>query len=443
MNYDLALVSAVLETRDLGEALKEGVKVQHLGDEAQQFWDLIMDHHEMFHEVPSIDYFQGICPGYEHRPPADSIPSIVHELKTRHLHSAVEDALQVVAELNSVDPWEARLRLMDLASDIAVLNQKGNTDLVAGEDKHEVFRTLERLQQTGGLLGFPWPWEYLNKRSIGLMPGNFVYLYGREKCKKTWILLYMALFWEALGLKVLMFTKEMGNEELAWRLYCLAMGFDIEAWSNGEISTHGKTMLEDAMDAMYEHRNLIFSEIDGGMAAFTAKVDEIKPDIIIHDYMIGIAEDEMIGKKNPREHEYAKKVANQLKAFAMKRKIPVIACGHANKEGVKLKGKSTVEVAHSDHISRKVDYLLRVVSDDANDRTGIIINAGRNIKKFTAWTMNSRLCNGFGEMLSDNVEWIDAVDDVKSASEKSKQDNEVMPPSGDTKLSFKPKFGRR
>jgi replicative DNA helicase len=299
----------------------EGIKAQHLGDEAQQYWDIILEHHEMFHEVPSVDYFKGICPSYDHRPPTDSVESIAHELKTRYLHASIDDALQHLAETNAVDPWEARTRLMTVCETIALEHQVGNTDLVAGADKTEVLRRLERLQQNGGLLGLPWPWDYMNENSLGLMPGNFVYLYGREKSRKTWLLLFIALFYEALGLRVLFCTREMSNEELAWRLYCLTCGFDINHWSKGEVSTTGKTMLEDAMDCLFEHKNIIFTEIEGGVPGVKAKIEEVKPDIVIHDYMVGMAEDLMEGKPNSKLAPYVVQVANGLKRVAMNSRV--------------------------------------------------------------------------------------------------------------------------
>jgi hypothetical protein len=110
-----------------------------------------------------------------------------------------------------------------------------------------------------------------------------------------------------------------------------------------------------------------------------------------------------------------------------------------------MKGQSTLEMAHSDHIARKVDLGARVICNDADDKIAIIVNAGRNIRKYLSWTVNGRLCHGFGEFVSPDADWVAGDDEVKEASEKSKKDNNVIPPKGDktTKLSFKPQFGRR
>ncbi len=430
MNHDLSLISAVLETRDISEAIQSGIRPKYLGDEAQAYWDIISEHYEMFHEVPSVDNFQTICPGYEHRPPPDSIEAIAHELKTRYLHSSIDEILEQVAEVNATAPWEAQELLARLTGDVIVEVQKRNTDLVAGADKAEVLKKMEYLRNNGGLLGYAWPWQWMNERSKGVCPGNFIYFYGREKSRKTFLLCYLANWFEMQGLRVLLFTREMTLEEIAWRLYPMRIGLPYKEMTAGMVSSDGMVKLEDTMDDLYSRKNLIVTEMDGGMAGFRAKIEEVKPSIVIHDYLMSVVEDEMEMKKRSTEHQEIGKVAGGMKRLAMKLKIPIIACGHANRDGVKLKGKSSVEYAGSDKIVRRVDYGFRVITNDAENMTALILNAGRDAQKFLSFTIDSTLCNGFGNFLADDADWVDEAEKNKDAEEDSRERNDVTPPSG-------------
>lgn len=426
MNYDLSLISAILETRDLSEVQKNGLKPAMLSQEAKGYWDIIMGHFEQFHEVPSVEYFQGMIPSYEHLQPDNSIVALVHEVKTRYLNNELDTILQKIAELNGKDPWTAKTELIRLIEGVSIEVQTGNTDLIAGEDKESVFRTIEMLQGNLGLLGFPWPWEFLNRETSGLVPGNFIYLYGREKSKKTFILIFMALFWEMLGYRVLFCTREMSREEIAWRMYCMRALLPYHDLIRGDISTDGKHTLEMAMDELFEHKNLIVTEIDGGIAGLQAKIDEVKPHIVIHDYMKALADDEMGDKISSKEHVYIGKVADRVKnriAMNPKRKVVFFGCGHANRDGEKNRGKTTTDVAHADHIARKADIVIRVVADDVMDRIGLIITAGRSMRKYLAWTISGRLCNGFGELLGEDAAWVDQTEKMKEAEEESKEAN--------------------
>jgi len=433
MNYDLALISAVLEERDMASAIRLGIKPRFLGGEAQTYWDIIANHYEQFQEVPSLKHFVSMCPGYEHNVGGDGMEAIAHELKSRFLYGEIEDIVKKVLDLNDADPWEARKQLSSLADNLSVEVQEKVTDLVAGSDKAEVLRRIEFLRQNNGLMGYPWPWPFMNENSKGVCPGNFIYIYGREKSRKTFLLCYLAVWFESLGIRVLFFTREMTLEEIAWRMYPMRAGLPYSELTAGQISTDGITKLEDVMDDLYSRKNLIVTEMDGGMAGVRAKVEEVKPGLIIHDYMMSVAEDEMEMRSKSREHEVIGKVAGGFKRLAMKLKIPIIACGHANREGVKAKGKSSVEYAGSDKIVRRVDYGFRVITDDANDRTALILNAGRDAKKFLAFTFDSRLCNGFGNFLEAGADWVDSLDDVKESESKAKEEAKGPPPG--TKLS--------
>ena len=441
MNYDLSLVASVLETGSLKEALAEGARIEIISGDAQVYWDIILQHYEQFNEVPSLGYFMGICPAYEHYSPTDSVQAIVYELKTRYLHNEVESAVRNIAEINAEDPWKAKSLLVELSDLINVKNQRGNTDLIAGANRFEVKQAMDHLQRGGGLLGLPWPWDYLNANSLGVCDGHFVYFYGRDKSKKTFILLYLALFYESLGYRVLFCTREMPREEIAWRLYAMRGQFTFGNLMKGDITTDGMVTLEEAMADLERHSNIIISEADGGVAGLRAKIEEYKPRVVIHDYMKALADDAMEGMKNPKEDQHVARVADGLKRMAMKLKIPIIACGHANREGDKLKGKSTVEIAHSDHITRKVDYGFRVISDEAGQRIALILNSGRSARKFLSLTISGTLCNGFGEFISPDVSWVDGEEELQKAEEAAKA-KKVEVPNAASDKSFKQQFRR-
>lgn len=428
MNYDLALISAILQTKDFAAVLQSGVKPSFLGHEAQAYWDIIVEHYDQFHEVPSLAFFQGICPSYDHRPPSDSIESIAHEIKTRHLHVQIEDAIEKVAELNGEDPWEARRRLQQVSDTITITVQKRNTDLIAGSDKAEVLRRIEFLRGNDGLLGYQWPWDYVNANSPGICPGNLIYFYGREGVRKTFLLCYLANFFESLGLRVLLCTREMTLEEIAWRLYPMRIGMPYQDMTSGHISSDGMIKLEDTLDDLMERKNIIVTEVDGGLAGLRAKVEEVKPQIVIHDFMFALAEDEMEGSRT-REHDAIGHVVNGLKRLAMKTKIPIIACGHANRDGVKVKGKNSTEVAGSDKIARRCDYGIRVMCNDAEDHLALIFMKARQAKKNLSFTMDANLCNGFGTFISTDVAWVDSMDNIKDAEETAKS-TQAPPPTG-------------
>lgn len=418
MNLDHSLIAGVLESRDLGRAVRAGATVDLLTEEAVTMWNLILAHEERFHEVPSVDFFKELYPPYEHVQPENAVEVIVHELKTRKLGNEIQQAVQHLLEVNAVDPWKAKDYLVSRSDEISTKNQVANTRMVLGEDKDRTLALLDSLARHEGLIGYPWPWDWLNDRTTGLRDGNLVYVYGREKSKKTFLTLFIALFLWSHGLKVLYFTREMTREEIAFVAYCMIGGIDIDRYKKGELTTAQKEHLASMMDLLRESGRFIVSENDQGIAGFKAEIEEVNPHVVVHDCWKSMADDAM-GDKVGDESRYVAATIEKVKKFAMKRKVPIILVGHANREGEKSKGRSGTEHAWSDNIVRRVDLSLRVVSDDAQNRLAIIINRARGMKQGVGFTVSGKLCDGFGTLIENNALWVDSYDEADREEEEA------------------------
>lgn len=430
MNHGLALIAAVLESRDLSDAIQAGATEDLLDGDVQVYWDIIMTHYETFHEVPSVQHFQTLVPDYDHHPPPDSIPVLVHELKTVKLGTDINEVLQQAAQANAADPWEAKKLLSEEADRVNVQNQSGKSHYVAGADERRVLRTMTRLRAGKGLLGYPWPWDVLNDASTGLCKGNTFYLYGRQKSKKTFLVVAIALFYYAMGLRVLIFTRELSEEELLWRIYCFAGGFDWDRFKKGDITTEGQHLLLEIMREMKESKRLIISDDSNGIAGYKAKIEELKPQLVIHDYFKALADDAMgdNARSLNQESRFVARVIDQLVSYNNDRaKIVQILVGHANREGAKSKGKSSTEHAWSDHITRRVDGAFRIISDNANDRIALIANEGRAFRKFLSFTVSGRLDESLGEFVSEDTSWVDNLEKAQEEESKSKARTGVSP----------------
>lgn len=449
MNLDLALIAGILENRDLTRAIRAGATVDLLTDEAVTMWNLISSHEEKFHEVPSIAFFQELYPAYTHVTPENSVDVIVHELKTRRLGNEIQQAVRDLLEVNAVDPWKAKEMLSSRSDDINTKNQVGNTRVVLGEDKEQMLALLDSLSRHDGLIGYPWPWEWMNNRTTGIRDGNLIYIYGREKNKKTFLTLYIALFLWSHGLRVMYFTREMTREEICFVAYCMVCGLDIDHYKKGEITTEQRNNMIDVMDLLKESGRFIISETAGGVPSFKAEIEEVNPHVVFHDCWKYMADDAM-GDKLGDETRYVARTIDQIKQTAMKRKIPILLCGHANREGDKTKGRSGTEQAWSDNIIRRVDLSLRIISDDRSQRMAIIINRARGMKQGAGFTISGKLCDGFGKEMESNALWVNDFDEASQAEEEShdRTQKDKLPvgvPAKFTQASFapKPNFQRR
>jgi hypothetical protein len=134
-----------------------------------------------------------------------------------------------------------------------------------------------------------------------------------------------------------------------------------------------------------------------------------------------------------QEHSFIASAADHLANYSKTHKVPIMAVGHTNADEGKLQGRSTQDAAGSKHISRRVDYMFRVVNDEYHNRLAIILVAGRCAKKFLALTINGAICHGFGDVIEENAEWVKDFDVVKGSEEKAKA--QVPAPQGTGQVS--------
>jgi hypothetical protein len=437
MNYDMALVAQVLETGEYRKAVREGVTKTLLGDRAGIYWDVLSEFYDEHEKIPSLPFFKKMCPDYEHHPTGDPMESMIQELKTLRLGNDIDIVLRRVADLNVADPWEAKKLLIQNSDEINVQNQLRNTRTVAGELGGHVVSMLKNLRDGSGMLGLPWPFPALNDRTPGIMPGNVIYFYGRHKSKKTWLMLVAALHFEALGHRVLFFTREMSIEELHWRLACLVLGMTLDDFNKGNITDVDLDLVAEIMEDFQKRGKLIFSDNSDGLEGYKSEIDEVQPHIVIHDYWKAMADDAM-GDSFGSEKRYVDRTIDRLVDYHAKMKIPVFICGHANRDGIKGGGRSGQEHAWSDHIVRRIHAALRVVKSADGEKLGLVINAGRAIPEDMSFTMNANLCKGFGEIIDCDSDWIHTNEESQQeAAASAARTKKAEPPTMSSAAAIK------
>ncbi len=420
MNYDFALISKVLEEKDIATAIREGAdKPGMLTPEARVYWELLKEHHSRFHQVPSLEIFKTQAPSYQHVPVHDSIEVLVDGLKTRRLSVVLQNMVSRVIQEAQKDPWKAKSLLLEKAEELAVQHSKTNNYYLVGEDREETLAQLQRLRDAEGLLGYPWPWAYLNRNSLGVCAGEVYYLYGRQKSRKTFFAIFMALFYWSIGLKVLFFTREMSFEKLKWRIIATYLKLNYLACVKNQLGSDRDAEIGAALDDLFNGGRFIICDVQDGISGYTSHVLETKPDIIFHDYFKAMADDAM-GSKVTSGHSYVARTVDQVVNFAAKKyRAPVFIIGHANRKGIGAKGKGSDEHAWSDHITRRVEAAFRVITDRRNNRTAFFLNEARSMQDGLGMTLDATLCEGLGNFISSDYSWIKDLDEDKQDDEES------------------------
>jgi len=418
MNIGHALISSILETRDIRQAITGGVTSDLFDFETAQYWEVLLQHYDLHSEVPSLEYFKEIAPGYKFIPPKDTFSALLLEAKTQYLGQALQEGLVHVSGANSADPWVARDMLVSLAEKMLVGHQTDDTLTKVGSDIEETLREIEEIQNNSGVIGLPWPWAYLNEKSLGFRDEELYYIYGREGTGKTFLNLWLALHFWSMGKKVLFFTREAGHAQLKWRIIALMLKMPMKDVMKGKFTMSQYDQMVELHKDIAESNRWYCSEIGDGMTGFKSVVEQINPDVVIHDYFKSMADDAM-GDKTHSQHTFVARIIDQIKDYAMRKKVPIIITGHANRKGVGSDGRNSEELAWSDHIARRCDFVIRLITDPDIERTAFIFTKARGMEPGISLTFDANKCERFGDFISLDTTWIKDIG-KKDKDEKKK-----------------------
>jgi KaiC/GvpD/RAD55 family RecA-like ATPase len=409
LNYGLALVGSVLESRSLADVLRLKVTPEILpDDDSRLYWELIKDHHERYGEVPSPEFFRTeLAHNYTHRVPDDDIRVIVDKLREGYVRHYLVHMSKELGRMAQTDPWKARQKLFEVTEQMALWNREGDNDAVLGDPNDSYLEKLAMAAENEGQTGTPWPWDYFNTLTGGgIDEGNVYYFYGQDKVKKTWLLIYLAM-WFAFnqGLRVLIFTREMTLDELKERFLMLAWGGDLDEWRS-TLKDELPELRELWNDFGFMDKTVILTDVGDGLSGMRAKITQHNPDIIMHDAFVKAADDEGSMSRQAK-HEKVANTIDMLTEMAKRQKYKFILVGHANREAENSRGYSSSEHAWSHHITRKVDGAFYLHDDPINNRLAVRVNTVRNGKKFASMTLDSSMVNGFGNLLAEDTIWLD------------------------------------
>ncbi|MHB8792838.1 MAG: replicative DNA helicase [Thermoleophilia bacterium] len=191
----------------------------------------------------------------------------------------------------------------------------------------EQFEKIEKLHETGSkITGVPTGFADLDKLTSGLQPSNLVILAARPAMGKTSLALDIA---QNIALKedirVVIFSLEMSDTELAQRMMCAQGRVDSHRLRTGSVGPDDWSKLTEAC-ARLEKAPITIVDTPGTnmleIRALTRRLaSEQAVGLVVIDYLQLMMSD---GRYENRQQEIAK-ISRSLKIMARELKVPVLA----------------------------------------------------------------------------------------------------------------------
>lgn len=187
---------------------------------------------------------------------------------------------------------------------------------------------------------------------------------ARSGIGKSWLLLYVAVAAAKQGLNVGIYSGEMSEDKVGYRIDTL-----ISHLSNGQI-IHGNVNVSGAYKDYLDNldktikgsiRVLTPSKINGpaGVTALRAFIEKDNLDMLCVDQHSLLEDDR--NAKNPVER--AANISRDLKNLQVMKKIPIISVSQQNRTSVE-NGVSTANIAQSDRIAQDSTIILFLEQKD-------------------------------------------------------------------------------
>jgi replicative DNA helicase len=236
------------------------------------------------------------------------------------------------------------------------------------------------------LRGIPYPWDVLNTETRGMIPGEFILLYGRPKSMKTWCLLKIATHAYDYGSRrVLIYTREMSPEQMMDRCICLLIEAPYSAFKKGKLSEiplpDGGTM-EDrfhdvsstlrideeacTLETGFRKSIIITSDREaGGVNGLKQKAIDHEVDLICVDAMYLMRNDRK--RRKSIKWDDQSDITQDTKDVAIELNRPLVGTTQANRPSEDKRGYSMANIAFADAYGMNCDLAMEINKKTTRD----------------------------------------------------------------------------
>ena len=232
----------------------------------------------------------------------------------------------------------------------------------------EQFDRIEKLHDAGkSVTGVPTGFADLDRITSGLQPSNLIILAARPSMGKTSLALDIA---QNVALKedvpVLLFSLEMGKEELAQRMMCTQGKVDSQRLKTGMVGPDDWAKLTDACGRLMKAPIFVDESANPNIFEIRAKTRRLASKeslgLVIVDYLQLMMPEDNYSQN--REQEIAR-ISRSLKIMARELKIPVLAISQLSRAPEKrnVARPQLSDLRESGAIEQDADVVLFIFRD--------------------------------------------------------------------------------
>lgn len=358
----LQFLNKVLDSRDISIFSLNNITNDFFPDYQKEF-NFVIEHNKRYGNCPDKETFLSAFPDFDVIEVNESLDYLVDALyedyNKRNLASVFN---KVRTLLNNDNVEEAMHVYISSVDDIVKAHHLSSVDII--EDTSRYSRYIDKLKNFNTFYvstGF----KELDKIIGGWeRREELATIIARTNMGKSWILLKTALAAAEQGLNVGIYSGEMSEDKVGYRIDTLYSHVSNGALTHGNDSVMNdyKRHIENLPKVISGHIRVLTPERNNGLATVSqlrAFIEKEELDMLCIDQHSLLLDDN--GARNPIER--ASNISRDLKSLQVMKKIPIITVSQQNRESTE-NGINTTHISQSDRIGQDSTIIIAFEQKD-------------------------------------------------------------------------------
>lgn len=358
------VINYILDTKDTSLIVLNNLTDKYFSDYKKEF-DFILDHLNKYGNIPDKETFVNAFPNFDLVKVSETPNYLIEELFKEYQTSKLAQTFNSVRKLLIDGDVDKAVNLYQKAYEEINTSVALNTvDILKDTSRYEAYEErTTNFDKYYVRTGFPeldailGGWDREEELAV---------IVARTNKGKSWINLKMALAAAEQGLTVGIYSGEMSERKVGYRIDTLLQHIPNSALIHGSISVRDdyKTYIENLPNRLKGSIKVLTPNMINGSAgvnALRAFIEKDKLDILFIDQHSLLEDDR--GAKNPVEK--ASNISKDLKNLQVLKRIPIIAVSQQNrtKNDDDSDTIDTTQIAQSDRIGQDATVIIGITRD--------------------------------------------------------------------------------
>lgn len=383
MNNELKLISKIIQERNLGHVLEQGVNESWFTDSTdKKVFKFLREHYANYQECPSLDVVRENFPTYELVISDDNLQYFIDNLIDKKRKATIVATLGSALEsMEKEQDHEGALVAMQRG--IIKIEEDGlnkSNDIEVTEAAKRGKEEYEFRKANPGLLGLPTGFPTMDKATSGLQNGQLIVIVAPPKTGKSTLALQIAANMHLSHKTPMFISFEMTNDEQKSRYYAMRARLSHQRLMTGTLTDEEEKRYYKVLDGIQSMDDKFwFVDSAGGqtVSSIASKIQDKNPDVIFIDGTY-LMIDEITGEMN--KPEAITNITRNLKKLAMKIKKPIVISTQVLTWKMRGGQVTADAIGYSSSFHQDADVIFGLQREDENvDSTRLLrVIAARN-----------------------------------------------------------------